>query len=559
MSRRRRGPPPPRHLIVDTDVGLDDLVALAILRVWQAHLHLHHLDMSGDSDSNSVPNPNPDDYDYVRRPRIRPFRLIGVTITSGISDATIENADLLRRILPRGTPVYVGGRRRVGIDDDDDDDGARTRRDDGVGEVGEWRRMRRPAWWTRTADQVRSFLMSLPPPPPTSATGMAHHYDDNDDDDDGGGIADAEAYAAENMDDPDVDFLCLAPLTTIAGALRLRADGRIRDRNDRDDDYRRDEIGDGGDRWVGSSSSSRVRSCTTRASRHPRATFYVMGGIRSDSRRTGRGESTSPFGYVDPVVADADGGGGGGASERRDGMDDTFGEFNFALDVESARHVLLSSSTTEDGVRDARIMPVEACTLVPDRYAIGRRRSYLEACVRASPTSDGGIGGVASRDNGAAMSELRSARDVLRRLLLEFGTVETQWDSIAAAVYCNVLGTSCYCRSVRGEVGVDEISPMDDNNGKYDDDGGTVRTTCVDSREMSISDSGELSFPGCRLPFNFDDDKVEGRRGAEDDTNFNDEHDDDDDGHRCHWIYPDFTLNDEIEFFKYISFLLQSE
>jgi hypothetical protein len=27
----------------------------------------------------------------------------------------------------------------------------------------------------------------------------------------------------------------------------------------------------------------------------------------------------------------------------------------------------------------------------------------------------------------------------------------------------------------------------------------------------------------------------------------------------CHWIYPDFTLDDEIDFFRYVSDLLRSE
>ena len=38
-------------------------------------------------------------------------------ITSGISDANPENNDLIRRILPPGTPVYVGGRCHIGLDE----------------------------------------------------------------------------------------------------------------------------------------------------------------------------------------------------------------------------------------------------------------------------------------------------------------------------------------------------------------------------------------------------------------------------------------------------------
>jgi hypothetical protein len=368
-------------------------------------------------------------------------------------------------------------------------------------------------------------------------------------------LACAESFAAMNMDDPNVDFLCLAPLSTIAGALRLRAAaGHIRDNDD--EPHNDDDDGDGGEKRRRGGRST----CGTTRARHPRATFYVMGGIRSDSRRTKRGESTSPFGYVDPLLCEGDASGAtsgaaaGAAAGRRGARDDPFGEFNFALDVESARRVLLSS----DGVRDARLLTVEACTLVPDSDAIERRRSSLEACFRVSSGNDDGVDdGEASHDGDAARRELRSARAILRGLFLEFGTVETQWDSIAAAVYCNVLGASRGSRSGRGEYDDDKLPPRDDiDDNDVESEAGITR---IDVRRIRISNSGELSFPGCRSSMDFDDkDKAEGQRGAVCDTNVEDRNDGDDNLNICHQIYPDFTLDDEIDFFGYMFFLLHS-
>ena len=366
------------------------------------------------------------------------------------------------------------------------------------------------------------------------------------------------------------------------------------DRNEEDEDEDDDGDGDGG-RGGGK------RRVGTR--HHPRATFFVMGGVRSDSRTTGRGESTSPCGYADPEVV-ARGGGGraaetaeastdrGGEDGRDDDDDDgAFGEFNFALDVDSVRRSLLpssssSSSSSDDddvvavGVRGARILTVEACTLVPDR-------------LRPTTTTRGGGGGASAiaflgeralaaadaagdrrrdRDDDPSprrRRELRAAIDVLRGLLVEFGTAETQWDSIAAAVYCNAFGNANPCRLSSGDDDNDDDDDDDDDRGGGGE--GSTMPSQVDAREMSVSDSGVLSFPGCRsLPFDIDDcddgNDAGGRRGRAGGGVGMDGEDDVDDGddaynndRDCHWIYPDFTLDDEIDFFRYVSDLLRSE
>jgi hypothetical protein len=72
------------------------------------------------------------------------------------------------------------------------------------------------------------------------------------------------------------------------------------------------------------------------------------------------------------------------------------------------------------------------------------------------------------------------------------------------------------------------------------------------------------------LPFDIDDcddgNDAGGRRGragggvgmdGEDDVDDGDDAYDND--RDCHWIYPDFTLDDEIDFFRYVSDLLRSE
>ncbi|KAL9179901.1 hypothetical protein ACHAXT_007871 [Thalassiosira profunda] len=304
-----------RRLIVDTDLGLDDLVALALLRVQQ-----------------SMP----------QTPQYTQFRLAGVTITSGVSDATADNAALLRRILPPETPVYVSA------------------------ETPPWQDKEKPEWWPRTANRVAEFLSSLPPAQtPTQS--------DSD--------KSAEQFIAENMDDPTVDFLCMAPLTTIAKAVQL---------------WSKQQPG-------GS----------------PTANFYIMGGIRCDSHVTKRGKSTAPWHYHDVV--------GARSADAVADQKDQLGEFNFALDIGAARLVLSNVSV--------RILPVEACTLVPTslRPSPSESTDSLSSILSSPPTI---------QRSGDA-SELCNSRSTLFQLLTQFGTAETQWDSICAAIYCNAFGTAC--------------------------------------------------------------------------------------------------------------------
>ena len=119
---------PFRRLIVDTDLGLDDLVALAILRVRQARLFLlprenddyycDDCDYYGENDDDCNGGGVRHHRRHRRRRRHRHpqtrFRLAGVTITTGVCDATHENANLLRRMLPPGTPVHVSSSRGGG-------------------------------------------------------------------------------------------------------------------------------------------------------------------------------------------------------------------------------------------------------------------------------------------------------------------------------------------------------------------------------------------------------------------------------------------------------------
>ena len=98
---------------------------------------------------------------------------------------------------------------------------------------------------------VSSFLSLLSPSPSPSPLVCSANNEINT-------IVSAEQFIASNMDDSNVDFLNLAPLPTVARALLIR--------------------------------SSSVSTGTSSA---PKASFYIMGGIQSDSRVTKRGESTA--------------------------------------------------------------------------------------------------------------------------------------------------------------------------------------------------------------------------------------------------------------------------
>ncbi|KAL7541325.1 hypothetical protein ACHAXR_010812 [Thalassiosira sp. AJA248-18] len=401
-----------RRLIVDTDLGLDDLVALAILRVQQCmNQQSHHL--RNESNNNYTP-----------------FHLSGVTITTGISCASVENVALLRRLLPPDTPVYVGGDGDTSLP---------------------WMNEDKPTWWTRTAQRVTSFLSALPPLPMNQSTGQNN--------------ISAEQFIANNIDDPNVDFLCMAPLSTVARALDIRSE---------------QESNNG----------------------PPKATFFIMGGIQSDSKVTKRGESTAPFGYHD-IVGEA-------TSLKANGVSaidkqDQFGEFNFALDIMSARKIFSTISTC--------LIPVEACTLVPASLGPSSASVTLSSFLSRSQYLKCSSEGITNSATDSA-KELETSQSILLKLLQEHGTTETQWDSIAAAIYCNAFDSAC--------VGDSALS---------------ATFTKVNSREMSLSHLGALSFPGC---------ESNERPAMCDDFNDRD-HD--------HWIYPDFSIEDESIFFRYLSFL----
>ena len=394
----------PRRLIVDTDLGLDDLVALAILRVQQC--------LNRDGGRGEYTN----------------FRLHGVTLSPGISRASSENAALLRRLLPPNTPVYVG------------EDAIKYREED------------KPAWWDRTAGQVSSFLESLPP---ATNDGGVRGSDEITN-------ISAEQFIADNVDDPDVDILCMAPLSTVARALRLR------------------------------------RTRTTGVF-SPGANFYIMGGIRSDSKATKRGEPTSPLGYNDCE----------GQKE--------FGEFNFALDIEAAREMLSSVSS-------ARIIPLEACTLVPNSLRSEPPLVTLPSMLNDVPQILAlSIDGTRrNNDLDPATDELTAAQNILLGLLREFGTKETQWDSIAAAIYCNALDSNA--------------------------NGGGVESLAqkIDPGELELSELGALTFPGCGRD-------ADGVMRDDDDRS---EHDRSSLGREVHHVYPTFTTEDESRFFRYLVSLL---
>jgi len=403
MRSRPAGRRLARRLIVDTDLGLDDLVALALLRVQ------HCLNQ----------NPSRDGAIHERRDYTN-FRLGGVTITPGISLATSENAELLRRLLPPETPVFVSEVK----------DGA-------------WNKHDKPRWWPRTARRVTSFLSSLPP----HLTEGSRTYED--------GRMSAEEFVAGNIDDPNVDFLCLAPLSTVARALRLR-----KNENPAHDNT-------------------------------ARAAFHIMGGIRSDSRMTGRGESTAPFGYRDPLEETP--------PDPTNRAQDSFGEFNFALDIEATREVFSSV--------EARILPVEACTLV--------RRSRGEG--PSSITLSSMLNDANPRHLDAGTKELSAARATLRGLLREFGTEETQWDSIAAAIYCNAFD-----------------SAGDGENAGHDRSLAAV----VPRMRLAVSELGALVFPGCGAPDDArpDVDEDAAERGV-------------------HHVRRAFAEEDETTFLRYVSLL----
>lgn len=445
--------PKSRRLIVDTDLGLDDLVALAILRVQQCLIGSR----SGGGDVDHEHHPRQHKQHQHRPPF---FHIVGVTLTSGISLANTENASLLRRILPPGTPVYVSGwgahHSTIDASPSSSSSSSSLLTPSHISRSHDRIKDDKPIWWTRTANRVSSFLSSLPHchTPPSHSTNFEYNT-----------TISAEQFIATNLDDANVDFLCLAPLSTVAKALQLRSS---------------------------SSSSTRVSA--------PKALFYIMGGIQSDSRVTKRGESTSPFGYNDPINTQ------NGQNPHQEMLKEreNFGEFNFALDCNAARTVL-------SAVPNVRLIPLESCTLVPASL-----RSNSEVGCDVSLLSLASVlKGIPPRDCDSA-SELHVARNNLRTLLHEFGTTETQWDSIAAAIYCNAFGNNDCSRdsfnSVSTKVGLCKR---------------------LDSREMELSDLGEVTFPtGQAL--------------------------DDEAPTATMQVFPNFTLENESVFMRYLTVLLQS-
>ena len=414
-----------RRLIIDTDLGLDDLVALAILRVQQCLVDSRG---GGDGDGDQPPL----------------FHVAGVTLTSGISLANAENAQMLRRILPPNTPVYVSGSNYIDTSSSSSSSSSLltpSHRD--IANVN------KPIWWSRTANRVLSFLSSLPQPHASPFCSANNEINTT---------ISAEQFIASNMDDSNVDFLCLAPLSTVARALLLRCS-----------------------------------SVSTRTSA-PKASFYIMGGIQSDSRVTKRGESTAPFGYNDPKSRDTD--------QEISNEYDNFGEFNFALDIHAARTVL-------SAIPNVRLIPLESCTLVPESLRsntenYGMTSLSLSCILKDIPPNDCD-----------SSPDLHIARNNLRMLFREFGTIETQWDSIAAAIYCNAFDNNV---STPGSV--DCVS--------------TKIGLCkrLDSREMKISDLGEIMCTGQQA-----DDEIPSA---------------------FLWVYPNFTLEDETNFVRYLEILLKS-
>ena len=378
-----------RRLIVDTDLGLDDLVALAILRLQQCHF----------SKESGF-------YDHQNASQFTNYFLSGVMLTSGISTANYENAALLSRILPPETDIYVESTRKS----------------------LSWNNIEKPTWWTRTSDNVRSFLSSLP------ANETAKKNND---------IMTAEEYLANHLHDPDIDVLCMAPLTNVAKAIDM-----FKERNP----------------------NSPICS-------H----FYIMGGIQSESRVTRRSESTAPFGYHDIFLEKNT-----TKDKYIEPLSDQFGEFNFALDIESARKVLAAVST--------HIITLEACTLVPRHLRDNECSTSLAAVLtKKLETSN-------------CSEQLNAARDVLLKLLKEFGTDETQWDSIAAAIYCNVFPSDNMHIQARKSI-------------------------------LLLSNLGEITYG--------DSEDAKKVRGIQNDA-----------APSLHSIYPAFTVGDEMVFYEFLSSIL---
>jgi hypothetical protein len=253
----------------------------------------------------------------------------------------------------------------------------------------------------------------------------------------------AEEYLANNFNDADVDILCMAPLTTVSKALDLYTQ-----------------------QYIGKSINSN---------------FYIMGGIRNDSKWTKRGESTAPFGYHDIFSGVA---WNVSTEQNSTTKADQFGEFNFALDIESARRVLASVP--------AHIITLEACTLVPPHLRGGMKSTTLSSILATNTVylSDGA-------------DELDVSRNNLLKLLLEFGTNETQWDSISAAIYCGIFqASSAYRLPVR-------------------------------LSEFVVSDLGVCEFPGQCVAADVSN-EIE----------------------QCHRVHPAFSSNDEQAFFSFLSSIL---
>ena len=496
-----------RRLVVDTDLGLDDLVALAILCLHQCLIQ---------------PRPS------LHGSRFTAFRIIGVTLTEGISHANAENAALIRRMLPPGTPVYVGASRKY--------EGSNHGEGNDFGMMGEGSDKRianhglgskrnepsKPIWWTRTAHRVTKFLSSLPHLPLVECMQRTQEHEDST-------CITAEQFLANAMDDPRVDILCLAPLSTVARALNLRA-----------------------------------AQCPRRS---PQARFFIMGGIRRDSQWTKRGESTAPFGYRDiedelrcesslkqsgkgcilgcafvdgakiknSISIDALAKSTAEEQVTSDGKCETdesiltetslnttsvhssehsaetsdenvhFGEFNFSLDISAARTTLSRIS--------AHIIPLEACTLVPkscrstDDAPSGTGSDPRLSLVLSSwnPTSEE----ISQLSLTEQLTELQIARRILLQLLNEYGTNETQWDSISAAIYCNVFGSSRifdlgqnrhgYSSDV-SENSTDGSAVGDPNNAHV------CQIRCVNSTmsaERSANDNVHCLFPDVESPKNY--------------------------------------------------------
>ena len=392
---------PNRRLIVDTDLGLDDLVALAILRLQQCLICNHHrINLQKNSNVNHM-HTN--------------FRLCGVTLTSGISIANSKNAALLQRILSPGTPVYVGASCKMLSWNRGNDEG-------------------KPIWWTRTADRVANFLSSLP----ALETAQQTHS------------ITAEEYISQNLNNPEIDILCMAPLSNVAKAIDL-----FRKRNP----------------------GSPIR-----------AQIYIMGGILNNSKCTKRGESTAPFGYHDVFAGNE----GSKCNDCNHTTIDHFGEFNFALDIHSARDLLAAVPSN--------IITLEACTLVPLKLRNGILPTNLSSVLaRSKEVESSNTAGTLD-----TYEQLIISRRILLMLLKEFGTDETQWDSISAAIYCNAFHRD-------------------------------TKQMCVKQSELIISDHGVLNFPSQV--------KVAHSNPPYDASN-------------SHLLYPAFTMEDEIAFYEFLSSIL---